>query len=441
MSVEVSHAFGSAAPDGPLDAELATSLVRQGRERALALRALPVERILEDLGRLRPLWGRGGEYREAYLRARTADGQGRSQPMLELALDRFAAALVPGLLRRRLAAQLGDPACLDRFVPANGRAIRAEPLGTILHVVSGDVFVEPVELLIASLITKNASVMKCPSGQELFLTLFQKSLAEVAPELAGATAVLSWPGGATDIEAAIAAHVDGVLVAAGPHTVAAYRRLASPATALIELGPRVSLAVVSLEGMADLAPAALARDVALWDQLASTGAQVVYVQGAAAAQAVAGKLAEALEALESELPSAPGSLNERIEIARLRDGARFGEAAGTARLYASSAPALWTVVYEEDRRFLPSPLRRTVRVKPFENATDLSAALAPVRGALQTAGLAVSGPERHEYQDLLARSGVRRICNLGRMNLPAIDELKDGAMELQRLVRWVEGVA
>ena len=440
MSVETSLAFGAAAPAGPLDAEQATAIVRQGRERALALRALPVERILEDLGRLRPLWGRGGAYREAYLRARAADA--RTSPMLELALDRFAAALVPGLLRRRLASQLANPECLDRFVATqSGRAMRAEPLGTVLHVVSGDVFVEPVELLIGALITKNASVMKCPTGQELFLTLFQKSLDEVAPALGAATAVLAWPGGATEVEAAIAAQVDGVLVAAGPHTVAAYRRLASPATALIELGPRVSLAVVSAAGLATLSDGALARDVALWDQLASTAAQVVYVQGAAAAQAVAERLAAALEALESELPSGPGTLNERIEIARLRDGARFGEVAGTARLFASTAPALWTVVYEDDRRFLPSPLRRSVRVKAYDALDDLTATLGPVRGALQTAGLGVGADERADYQDALARSGVRRICALGRMNLPAIDELKDGGMELSRLVRWVEGIA
>jgi phenylacetate-CoA ligase len=407
MKLQESFAFGEPVATGRLTPDVATTLVRQGRDRAAALRAMPIDQILEGLGRLRPLWGRGGAFRETFLRMRGADP--RAQPMIELALDRFAAALVPGLLRRRLAAQLGDPACLDSFVPGGGRATRAEPLGTVLHVVSGEVFVEPVELLVASLITKNASVMRCPSGQEAFLRLFQKSLEEAAPELAAATAVLAWPGGNAEAEAAIAAHVDGI-------------------------------AVISRAGLPALSHAALARDVALWDQLASTAAQVIYVQGIAEAVATAGGLAAALEELENELPSQPGNLTERIEIARLRDTARFGEAAGAAKLFASTGQGLWTVVYEEDRRFLPSPLRRSVRVKAYDSPAELAAVLTPVRSALQTAGLAVSGTERAEYIDVLSRAGARRLCAIGRMNLPAIDELKDGVMELHRLVRWVEGV-
>lgn len=439
MKLSESFAFGEPVAPGRLTADAATTLVRQGRDRAAALRGMPIEKILDALGRLRPLWGRGGAYRETYLRARTGDPRGTA--MVELALDRFAAALVPALLKRRLTAQLGDPACLDGFITAGGRASRAEPLGTVLHVVSGEVFVEPVELLVASLITKNASMMRCPVGQEAFLRLFQRSLEEVAPELAAATAVLSWPGSNADAEAAVAGQVDGIVVAANAGAVTAYRRLASPAAVLLELSPRVSFAVISRAGLPALSHPALARDVALWDQLASTAAQVVYVQGVAEAVSTAGGLAAALDELEAELPSQPGTLHERIEIARLRDTARFGEATGAAKLFASTAQALWTVVYEEDRRFLPSPLRRSVRVKAYDNLAELASLLAPARTALQTAGLAVSGSERAEYTNALSRSGVRRLCAIGRMNLPAIDELKDGVMELHRLVRWVEGVA
>jgi hypothetical protein len=206
----------------------------------------------------------------------------------------------------------------------------------------------------------------------------------------------------------------------------------------VEFGPRVSLAVVSSEALDVVDMAGLARDVALWDQLACTAAQCVYVQGETGAILLAERLAEALRQIARTLPEGEASLDERIEIARFRDTARFAEAMGRARVFGGRTGALATVVFEKDAAFAPSPLRRSVFVRPYERLADLTAALKPLRGILQTVGMAVSTSERHRYQESLSALGARRFCSIGAMNEPAPESLHDGTMELQRLTRWVQ---
>jgi hypothetical protein len=111
---------------------------------------------------------------------------------------------------------------------------------------------------------------------------------------------------------------------------------------------------------------------------------------------------------------------------------------GTAKVFCGAKDELVTVVFEADSTFTPSPLRRAVTVKPYEEISDLTEALSPVRGILQTVGLSVSPSERGSYQRGLSSLGVRRFCPIGEMNEPGPDSLHDGTMELQRLTRWAE---
>jgi hypothetical protein len=181
----------------------------------------------------------------------------------------------------------------------------------------------------------------------------------------------------------------------------------------------------------------LARDVALWDQLACTSAQCVYVEGRKRARLVAEDLAAELDGLTAVLPEGSLTLDERIEIARLRALGEFAEAAGEARMHCSRN-GLSTVVFEDDVSFALSPLRRSVWVKPYGSLAELRRGLAPARGLLQTVGLCVEPAERADYQRELALAGARRFCPVGQMNAPLPHAVHDGAMELQNLVRWVE---
>jgi len=430
--------FGRWIEDPDLSAGVLRRLVEEGRDQAAILRAIPADEICRQLGGLRSLWSREGTMRDAFLATVPERRLGLSREMVLWALDGFSARLDAEQACRRIADQLGSIDCLDGFVQLDAGRRRAEPLGVVLHVVSGNVFFGPAESVLVALCTKNASILKCPAEGADFCRFFVRSLEHAAPELAKAVAMVSWAGGREDVESELGRLVDGVVVAAGPETVDAYRRRTDPRAAIVELGPRVSAAVISSRGLRSLDADALARDVAAWDQLACTAAQCVYVEGGDDGRRVAESLSERLGRLAARLPEGEVGIDERIEVARFRELGRFADATGLGRLFVPRAPGTATVVFETDPAFAPSPLRRCVRVKPYRSRAELRAALAPTRGLLQTVGLAVAAEERTPYEDLLSSCGARRLCAIGRMNEPAAGALRDGAMELQRLVRWVE---
>jgi hypothetical protein len=390
--------------------------------------------LADALAALARTWGPDGDDRAAFLASAPEARLGLSRPMIAWALDRFARAIAPARAGARVARQLAGHAAID------GAALHPEPLGTLLLVVSGNVFTGPAEALLAALATGNGAVVKRPSGPSgEFVERFVASLARVAPTMAGTVVLASWPGGADPIEGDLAGVVDGILVAGDAETIAAYRRLAPATTPLIEFGPRASVAVVSRAGYATLDADALARDVGAWDQLACSAAQVVYVEGEPTALTVAEALAAALARLETALPSGSLTLDERIEIARFRHEAGLGAALGTARLL-TDAGGTATVVYERDPVLRASPLRRSVRVKRYADLDELRRTLAPARPLLHSAGLAVGPSERAAYERALAAVGLRRLCPVGSMNEPSAAGVHDGMFELQRLVRWVECV-
>jgi long-chain-fatty-acyl-CoA reductase len=380
---------------------------------------------------LHAAWAPGGAFREAFFESQPEIGTGLSRAMVQWALDRFADRIDPARASERAALQFANARCTGATV------LRAEPLGALLLVVSGNVFTGPAEGLLAALFTRNAAIVKRPSAGGEFVDLFFASLHETAPDLAAAAALAAWKGGTEAIERPLAEGVDGIVVAGDSDTIAAYRRLAPSTTPLVEFGPRVSVAVVSHRGIDALDVDRLARDVALWDQFACSAAQSVYVEAEDAARATAARLAEALARLERTLPAGHATLDERVEVARLRHEAAFAETQDAARLFPVDG-ALATVVFERDAVFRASPLRRSVRVKPYRSLDELAIALEPARHLLHTIGLAIGANERSQYEERLAAAGARRLCNIGAMNEPSAVGSHDGVLELQRLVRWVE---
>lgn len=406
-------------------------LLRIVRGGARTLRSCSPQRFDELISALHAVWSRGGRFRERCLAPAFQRRIGLSRPMVEWALDRFATRIDPAHASERAAMQFGQAR------ESAAISLRPEPLGVLLIVVSGNVFTGPAEALMAALCTRNAAIVKRPGMGGDFVDLFVESLEEAAPDLAAAVALLSWKGGTDAVERPLAEGVDGIVVAGDGETITAYRRLAPATTPLVEFGPRVSVAIVSRGGIDGLAIDRLALDIARWDQLACSAAQAVYVEGEAEAMATAARLAEALARLERSLPAGEVAIDERIEVARLRQEAAFAESQGDARVFAADGVAA-TVVFERNLRFRPSALGRSVRVKPYRQLDELVSALAPARHLLHTVGLAVTQDERAEYEHTLAAAGARRLCAIGSMNEPAAAGAHDGMLELQRLVRWVE---
>jgi hypothetical protein len=139
----------------------------------------------------------------------------------------------------------------------------------------------------------------------------------------------------------------------------------------------------------------------------------------------------------------PASLETRGRMRALRDAAEFGAASGSGeRVFGGPADG-WMVLYEPEapdgsaRRFEPSCLGRTVRVRPLPDPARLGEVLEPVRHLIQGVALEGSEPGRTTTAMILARSGVTRVTTFRDQPWPPAWWKHDGEGPLRALVRWV----
>jgi hypothetical protein len=207
-------------------------------------------------------------------------------------------------------------------------------------------------------------------------------------------------------------------------------------------GHKVSFGFISREALdkAQVVASCAAYDTALFDQQGCLSPQLFYVErgGRVTPEEFAWALAKALAELQRTLPRGQISSAESLAIQRTRDEAEWQAIAGKrVTLHASPGGTEWTVIYEEDPTFLPSPLNRTVRVKPLDDVQQVAEFLRPWRAYLEAAGVAVASERLAMVAEVLGAAGVSRICPVGKMQEPSLSWHHGGRLCLRELVRWV----
>ena len=194
-------------------------------------------------------------------------------------------------------------------------------------------------------------------------------------------------------------------------------------------GHRLSVAVLgeaALEGqdLADAA-AALALDVALWDQQGCLSPVALYVLGAERVpDALVSALAEAFAAAASRWPRGRTLPDATARFAVERDTAELRAAAGADVRVARGRD--FALVAEPDAAFRGSPLHRFLRIHPAPDVAALLGALTPLGPHLAAVGVAGLGPLAGRLEPQLAALGAARICPLGVLQAPPLDWCHDG---------------
>jgi hypothetical protein len=367
---------------------------------------------------------------------------GYSPPMIREGLSALLHGLRRESLLQCLTAEFGDPACLDTFRPLRGTGLLTRAFGPRLavHVFSGNVPGLPVWSLTCGLLVKAANLGKTASGEPLLPALFAASLAEVDPDLARCLAILYWPGGAEDLEAAAFGRAEAIIAYGGDEALRSLRGRVPAAARFLAYSHRLSFGLIAREALtAAGAPEVAARaafDVAIFDQQGCVSPHVFYVEtgGKVSPRDFAASLAAALQEVERRLPRGRIPLGASAAIQGLRDMADLGG----DEVWASPGGTAWTVIFEDDAAFAPSCLNRTVRVKPVADLADLPPLLAPLGNALQTAGVAAPPERLPALAASLGRLGVTRLCPLGQMPFPAFAWHHDGRGNLLDLVRFTD---
>jgi hypothetical protein len=288
----------------------------------------------------------------------------------------------------------------------------AAPRSTAPHLVvlAGNLPGVALQPLLVSLALHRPAILKSSSREPFFAPAFAAALAQREPALDAAIAAIAWRGGDAAIEEPLLAGVDRVVAYGGALALADLRRRA--ADKLIAFGPKASVALVAhdLDAAAlEHVAAALARDIALFDQRGCLSLQAIYTDGDA--DALAQALARALHDAALQWPPFPLTTAEAAAIRLVREEASF-----LGSSVAATPIETGTVLLDRRSLFLPTPGHRTVRIHPVGDLDTAIAILRPHGPRLQ--GAALAGDAAIARSDDLRAFGLSYLCEPGRLQSP-----------------------
>ncbi|PIS47321.1 MAG: hypothetical protein COT17_04055 [Elusimicrobia bacterium CG08_land_8_20_14_0_20_51_18] len=373
-----------------------------------------------------------------------------SPEMTEETLNIIPHILNKNELSKRMNLEMFFPYALD--VPMERHSydglLRALPRGVAVHIGAGNVFLGILDSLVLGMLTKNVNIVKLSSSGSNFLNIFASALKEADEKkvLARSFAILNWGGGKKELETEILKHSNSVFVWGGAEAVDSYKKMAPAGVKVEGFGPKTSFGVlfgsaIKNEGWDAIAKKAV-KDCSMWDQAACSNMHTLYI--VAPKKEHGGmvkdffKAAEkAFEEFQRKLPQGALDDDEKVEITKARELAKIDKALGNAE-YASSFPRThWTVIYEKKPFYRISPLNRVLYVKTVENVDQIKTELLPLRGYLQTAGIAGNILEKKHVLETFFDLDLARFVSLGNMLEGKTGSPHDGVFPMMNLVNWV----
>jgi hypothetical protein len=404
------------------------------------MRSLPPSDSLitaSSLGKALGAWrDRGFAPRRATVAA-IAEAWGYSVPLLEASFD----ALLTPFTDESMAAFAASVA-----THPNGRESAREIIGMVMP---GNLPGAGLHEVLLSLLCGRGLILKTSVAEPFFFAAFARTLREVDEILADRLVVFNWDRGREDLTAAMRASCDWLAAFGDDNTLRhleeRYSEVCKPAERQIgqlriEFGQRFSGAYVG----EDAAQAALdterqsvtieelALDVSLFEQAGCLSPHHVFVEDQepisgesshtpshGIAYQFAAALAEALDHLAVKLPPPLWlGLETSAALRRVRESARWRALGGEVVAMWEGTRLGWTVIYDEDAVFTPSPGFRSVTVSPVRGADDLALRLAEVGGRLEA--FAMIGSALHDVKRCLIERGVSYLSAPGMMQSPPL---------------------
>jgi phenylacetate-coenzyme A ligase PaaK-like adenylate-forming protein len=414
----------------------------EGRGWAKELQSYPMDKVLRLLGQVGKCWGDPTYPLRATLERALPAETGFSPEMIALGMQELQRMLDPSSLLRKVENELGGIPRGGEFLfrPECSTGLSWNPIGIVLHVLPGNVFLVGAGALIESVLTGNITILKPSSDEKIFLPHFIQSLIDCDADgvVSTSIALLDYSSNDEEVIAQLKKYVDGLVIWGGEEAVKAYRNDLPARARLIVFGPKLSIAIVTAKGIghygvADIADK-LSCEMAIWDQNSCTAPQVCYIEGEENAQGLLDALPLYLSKKEAELPAGEADTNTAIEIQKLRSIFEVAEARGQGVLRESSKGVDWTVVLDRHTAIQPSPLHRTLRIVPVRHIDDILCEAESIRGCLQTVGIAATPGEGLLLSQKFGEAGALRVLEVGQMAGGQIDDPHDGSYELPQLV-------
>ncbi len=375
---------------------------------------------------------------------------GFTRQILTEGIDAFFSEITEVNLRNLLRQELGVETRMDEWSSSEsessaGMASRACGVSLLGHISGGLLPNGTWMSMTMGILIRSAQFIKCPTGCSFLPRLFAHAVYLLDPKVGSCLELAEWAGGAEKLESAFFEEIDLLTVTGSDDTLSSVLSRIPPHLRTLTYGHRVSVGFIASDATSPHKVRQLAQDVArdvtMWDQAGCLSPHVVYVEsgGPVTTIQVAEHISRELAQRETTHPRGAISLERSAHISSLR---RFygirAAMGGESKVWASPSSTQWTVVYDHDPIFQPSPLQRFVFVKPVADAKQMLIAMDALRGKVSTVALAASNARVPEIASQLAAWGVTRICAFGRMQQPPLRWRHDGRPCLADLVTWCD---
>ncbi|MGZ7457408.1 acyl-CoA reductase [Pseudomonas sp. Ma2-10] len=334
-------------------------------------------------------------------------------------------------LERELGAQ---PRSLRRIDYAQSHFESWHPLGLVVHVTPGNAPMLAFCAVLESLLAGNINWLR-PSTSDAGLTaqlLAAFVKCDTRGRLAKFVAVL--PVGTSRI-AELCAQADGVSAWGGEKALNAIRQQIPTGCRWIDWGHRISFAYLSPDAASPSALDALVDEVCSLDQQACSSPQWVLVDSTdpAILQGLGERLSEAFTRRASHWPALVPTDQQACEITTRTAMAQLDYcfANQSGQVWAGHG---WRIIWEHHQTLAPSPLFRTVLLKPVPQHL-IAETLLPWRTVLQSCALICSPAETPGLVRTLVNAGVTRIAPCAGIHDGYAGEPHDGVYALTRLSR------
>lgn len=308
------------------------------------------------------------------------------------------------------------------------------PLGLVVHITPGNAPLLAFCAVLESLLAGNINWLR-PSASDQGLTA-QLLAAFVQCDSSGRLAefVAVLPVGTSQI-AQLCATADGVSAWGGEAALKAIRQQIPAGCRWIDWGHKISFAYLSPEAADPAALDALVDEVCRLDQQACSSPQWVLVDSndPAVLHDLGERLAEAFKRRAQQWPALVPTDQEASEITTRTAMAQLDQCFTHQTGQVWTGPG-WRVIWEHHQTLAPSPLFRTVLLKPVPQHL-LAESLLPWRTVLQSCALIASPAETPELLRTLINAGVTRIAPCGSIHDGYPGEPHDGVYALSRLSR------
>jgi phenylacetate-coenzyme A ligase PaaK-like adenylate-forming protein len=422
-----------------LDHKDAVEILDRARQAVSSQAALRGSEALDLIKRVHARWRSQADWprrAQALLDGPLASNDPASVSDIEGCLD-------PQMWAAKLRAELAHPRALDAaFEGTTTDAILSyQPRGVLLHISPGNSFLGGIDSLLHGIVTGNANVVKVSRSTPAVIAVLVELL-QACGLPPGQAQLVTWDAGDSGLEGFFKTSVDAIVVWGSEAAVASFRAGRGPGVDLIEYGPKLSLSIMTPQGLVD--PALVSRmiaDVCRFEQSSCSSTQALLLQVPKGSSAASCKV-QLFSALKTAFtdytrgsPPRGKTKHDQIEVLKALERAKLRKAQGADEDFLSGYPD-WLVVWKgQGSKIEPSPLWRTLLVYPYSDETGLADLLTPVRHYLQTVSLACADDQVMALTERLWALGVNRVVEAGRSTEYTVGAPHDGGHILSRFCR------